>query len=164
LAANFVKRGAHVVLIARTRSKLVGAVEALKITSFDDKQIISYVAADCSKFEAISKAIEEVRKIVPGHPEIDFLVTCAGTSYPGYFLDQPVETFEKTMSVNYMGSLNTIKAVAPFMVKERDGSILCIASACAVSSFIGYASYSPSKYALRGLCDAIRNELSGFGI
>jgi 3-dehydrosphinganine reductase len=102
--------------------------------------------------------------MVPDHAEIDFLVTCAGTSYPGYFLDQPVETFEKTMNTNYMGTLNIIKVVAPYMVEKREGSILCIASACAVSSFIGYASYSPSKYALRGLCDAIRNELSGFGI
>lgn len=63
-----------------------------------------------------------------------------------------------------MGTLNTIKAVVPHMVKEKDGSILCIASACAVTSFIGYSSYSPSKYAVRGLCDGIRNELIGFGI
>ena len=38
------------------------------------------------------------------------------------------------------------------------------ASAAAVVSYIGYASYSPTKYALRGLADALRNELRGFGI
>jgi short-subunit dehydrogenase len=68
------------------------------------------------------------------------------------------------MNTNYLGSLNIIKVVAPYMVEQKSGGILCVASAAAVTSFIGYASYSPSKYALRGLCDAIRNELSGFGI
>jgi len=39
-----------------------------------------------------------------------------------------------------------------------------IASAAAVVSFIGYSTYAPSKFALRGLADALRNELLGCNV
>jgi len=92
------------------------------------------------------------------------LATCAGACYPGYFLDQEPEVFERTMGLNYMGSVHAIKAVAPMMKDQGAGKIMIVASAAAVVSFIGYASYSPTKFALRGLADTLRNELSGFGI
>merc|ERR1719356_1845651 len=41
---------------------------------------------------------------------------------------------------------------------------MIVASAAAVVSFVGYSSYAPSKYALRGLADSLRTELNGFGI
>jgi len=97
-----------------------------------------------------------------GTPEV--LVTSAGASNPGYFLDQDPSIFERTMKLNYMGNVHAIKAVAPLMKEKGGGHIMIVASAAAIVSFIGYASYSPSKYAIRGLADALRNELSGFGI
>ena len=71
---------------------------------------------------------------------------------------------QKTMTLNYMGNVNVIKALAPQMAARGSGNIVIVASAAAVVSFIGYSSYSPSKFALRGLADALRSELSGFGI
>ena len=34
----------------------------------------------------------------------------------------------------------------------------------ALMSFVGFATYSPSKYAVRGLADTLRNELKEYGI
>ena len=44
------------------------------------------------------------------------------------------------------------------------GQIVIVASAAAVVSFIGYSTYAPTKFALRGLADTLRNELLGFGV
>ena len=60
--------------------------------------------------------------------------------------------------------MHAIKAVAPYMVAKRKGNICIIGSAASVVSFIGYSSYAPTKFALRGLADSLRNELSGFNI
>jgi NAD(P)-dependent dehydrogenase (short-subunit alcohol dehydrogenase family) len=42
--------------------------------------------------------------------------------------------------------------------------ILIVASAMSLLNFVGYAAYSPSKWALRGLAEGLRNELQGSGI
>ena len=39
------------------------------------------------------------------------------------------------------------------------GLIVLVSSAVIFSGMVGYASYAPSKQALRGLCDCLRNEL-----
>jgi short-subunit dehydrogenase len=58
-----------VVLVARTESKLIAAVEALKkTTSSDSTQVISYVSADCTNSKAIQTAVDKVRKMVPNQP------------------------------------------------------------------------------------------------
>ena len=56
------------------------------------------------------------------------------------------------------------EAVVPHMVRRRSGHIVIVASGLAVTSFLGYSSYAPTKWALRGLADTLRNELLGFGI
>ena len=37
------------------------------------------------------------------------------------------DVFEQTMNLNYMGNVNVIKAVAPYMVAQQDGDILIVA-------------------------------------
>ena len=101
------------------------------------------------------------------HGEIDCLVLGAGCAQPGYFLDQEVEIFRWTMDLNYLGIVRCIQAVLPKMLKSADKSehqIVLIGSACSITSFLGYSSYSPSKFAVRGLSDALRNELRGTGV
>ena len=47
---------------------------------------------------------------------------------------------------------------------EWQGQIVIVASAAAVVSFIGYSTYAPTKFALRGLADSLRNEFLGFNV
>lgn len=161
LGLEFVRRGANVVLMARTESKLAAAVEELKGARIRDGQRVGYQVVDVTDFKVVKEAVARASAEF-GCPE--FLVTSAGASNPGYFLEQDPSIFDRTMQLNYMGNVHTIKAVAPIMKERGVGHIMIVASAAAIVSFIGYSSYSPSKYALRGLADALRNELSGFGI
>ena len=82
----------------------------------------------------------------------------------GRFLDQPIAIHERTMALNYFGALRCARAALPGMVRRRSGSIVFVASAAAVCGFAGFASYAPSKWALRGLADCLRNELLGSGV
>jgi 3-dehydrosphinganine reductase len=48
--------------------------------------------------------------------------------------------------------------------QERGGKIVFVASQCGLMSCVGYTSYSPSKFAVRGLAEGLRNELLPFQI
>lgn len=161
LANEFVKRGANVVIFARTERKLQSAVQELETAKVKETQTVGFQTMDVTDYanvkEGIAKAVAQF-----GSPA--FLIACAGSSKPGYFLDQEPSVFEQTMKLNYMGTVNVLKAVAPLMKDQGGGHIMIVASAVAVVSFIGYGSYAPTKHALRGLADGLRTELIGFGI
>uniref|UniRef100_A0A7S0IX00 Ketoreductase domain-containing protein n=1 Tax=Calcidiscus leptoporus TaxID=127549 RepID=A0A7S0IX00_9EUKA len=164
LARTLLHKSARVTLLARTESKLKEAADELRSSCAAAGVAvpsIAYVCADIAQQAALSEAISQATTV---HGSIDVLICNAGSATPGLFLDMPVETFAKQMDVNYLGTLRCIKAVTPSMVQRGDGQVIIVASACAVVSFLGYSSYAPTKFALRGLADALRNELIGFGV
>ncbi len=45
------------------------------------------------------------------------------------------------------------------MASRKGGIIIIVSSAVIYAPMVGYAQYAPSKFALKGLCDCLRNEL-----
>jgi 3-dehydrosphinganine reductase len=162
LARALLARGARVTLLARTESKLSAASDELHAEMrCAGARKVQHVAADTTN-EAKLKAA--VAKAVEQFGPVDCLVACAGNSNPGLFLDQTAADFRHTMDLNYMGTLHSIKAVIEPMVRRRDGQIIIVSSGLAVTAMMGYSSYTPSKWALRGLADTLRNEFIGLGV
>src|SRR5205823_5154585 len=62
------------------------------------------------------------------HGPVDVLIASAGIAHPGYFEELAVETFERTMQVNYFGTLYPLKAVIPGMRQRRRGAVVLISS------------------------------------
>lgn len=160
IAKELLARGAKVTLLARTKAKLEQAVEELR-PSCTGAAAIQYV---CASTTSAAELAEAVAKATAAFGPVDSLVANAGGAAPGLFLEMPNETFESQMDLNYMGTVRSIKAVVPQMVERRRGRLIVVASGAAVVSFMGYSSYAPTKWALRGLADALRNELVGLGI
>ncbi len=50
------------------------------------------------------------------------------------------------------------------MIERKQGRIVFVSSILGLMSCIGYAQYCPSKYALRGLAESLRNEMVMFNI
>ncbi len=119
------------------------------------------VAADVGDRVAATAA---VHGCVGAHGPCDVLVTCAGVIRPGYFTDLDDGEFERQMRVNYFGTLWPIRAVVPAMAAGGSGNIVMIASFGGLMGVFGYGAYSPSKYAVRGLCETLRIELAPHGI
>mmetsp|Transcript_66421 Transcript_66421/g.110441 ORF Transcript_66421/g.110441 Transcript_66421/m.110441 type:complete len:332 (-) Transcript_66421:550-1545(-) len=159
LATQLLTRGARITLLARTETKLIKAVKELQAGRVG--QSVRYECADIADSDALHAA---VARATSEFGPIDSLICNAGSATPGLFLELPIKTFEQQMDVNYLGTLRTIKAVVPQMVDRQRGQVIIVASALAVVSFIGYSAYAPTKHALRGLADTLRNELIGFGI
>ncbi|KAL1499931.1 hypothetical protein AB1Y20_012613 [Prymnesium parvum] len=159
LAARLLARGARVTLLARTQHKLHAAAEELR-AALPDAQV-QYVCASTTSSEQLAAALHAASAAFGA---VDVLVANAGAAAPGLFLEMPLSTFEAQMELNYMGTVRSVKAVLPQMVARRGGNVVIVASGAAVVSFMGYTSYAPTKWALRGFADALRNEVCGFGV
>lgn len=67
------------------------------------------------------------------------------------------------MDLNYFGSLRAVRCVYSAMLARGSGHICIVSSTLGTLGIIGTAAYAPTKYALRGLADALRNETQGTG-
>ncbi|QIS16525.1 SDR family NAD(P)-dependent oxidoreductase [Nocardia arthritidis] len=63
------------------------------------------------------------------------------------------------MAVNYFGTLNVIRDALPDLHAGDRDSITVISSMAGVLPCFGYGAYSPSKFAVRALCEVLRQEL-----
>lgn len=63
------------------------------------------------------------------------------------------------MDVNYFGGLYATKAVLNNMKLAKAGTIAFLSSQGGQVGFIGMTAYSPTKYAVRGLAESLRNEV-----
>jgi 3-dehydrosphinganine reductase len=156
LGSKLAAAGYDVSLIARRKDVLAGAAEDIRRHAKRAGQRVSCFAADVTDRtqteNAVKAAIMEF-----GAP--DMVVTSAGISEPGYFAELPVDNFERAMAVNYLGTLYAIRAALPSMRARKQGKIVLISSGAALMGIFGYASYGPSKFAVRGLAETLRAEL-----
>mmetsp|Transcript_37238 Transcript_37238/g.46568 ORF Transcript_37238/g.46568 Transcript_37238/m.46568 type:complete len:331 (+) Transcript_37238:176-1168(+) len=163
LAERFYKAGAKVTIMARTEAKLQKAKEEIQKIPAPEGASIDFACLDVTKSDSVGPSMQ---KATEKYGHIEVLCIAAGKAYPGYFIEQSEEVFSKCMELNFMGALRCVKAVVPMMLKSPVSSqqILFVGSACSILGFVGYTSYAPTKFAVRGLADSLRNELKGSGI
>lgn len=63
------------------------------------------------------------------------------------------------MNVNYLGAAQFSHAVVGGMKGRREGSIVFVSSQGGLCGIYGFAAYSASKFALRGLAEALAMEV-----
>ena len=115
------------------------------------------LAADIADPESIARAVE-------AFGEIDVLVANAGIAHYLPFTEMALETARELTSVNWLGTVNTVKAALPGMLERRRGHIAIVSSGAGIRSFPGAAVYGATKAAQRGFGEALRHELKGTGV
>ncbi len=166
LGAALLKRGARVTLLARTTSTLAAAVDELRAGAAKPNRRpsdveVQYVSASTTEPAALNAAVAQA---VSTFGPCDALIACAGSANPGLFLEQPASEFARAVELNYMGTVHSIKAVIEPMVQRRRGHIIIVSSGLGVTAMMGMGTYTPTKWAVRGLADTLRNEFVGLGV
>lgn len=147
---------------ARARVSVIAlADENLEELRAEEPPGVRLLAADVADR---AQATEAVTAAEDAHGPADLVVTCAGVVRPGYFSDLSPQEHEREMAVNYFGTLWTIRAAAPAMVRRRRGAIMAVSSFAGLVGVFGYTAYCPSKFAVRGLCECLRAELKPHGV
>ena len=151
--------GARVSLIARDPGKLESAKAALLAAV--PAASVATASADVSIAAQLSGALQGVEA---ANGPTDILIASAGIARPGYFDEIAPEVFERTMAVNYLGTVYALKRVLPGMRRRGRGAVVLVSSGAGLLGLFGYTAYSPTKFALRGLAESLRAELHGSGV
>ena len=92
--------------------------------------------------------------------ELDVLVHNAGVAYPGRVAESIPEQWRASFEVNVTGPVGLTLALLPALRAAR-GQVVFINSGSGLTVSAGLASYSASKFALRGFSEALRREHEG---
>ena len=90
---------------------------------------------------------------------VSLLVNNAGISSIGLFQDVTDEMWDRYMAINLGGARNTIRAVLPNMLHEKEGCIINISSIWGLRGASCEVAYSCTKAALIGLTRSLALEL-----
>jgi NADP-dependent 3-hydroxy acid dehydrogenase YdfG len=89
--------------------------------------------------------------------ELDVLIHNAGVAYPGRVAESSVDEWRKSMEVNVIGVVALTLALLPAL-RAAGGHVVFINSGAGINASPGLASYTASKFALRGFADSLRND------
>ncbi len=159
VAVMMARAGAKVMLVARGEEKLVSALEEVKS---EGGNAWSY-PCDITDLEACDNLID---RIVEDHGAIDILVNNAGRSIRrsiALSCDR-FHDFERTMQLNYFGSLRLILRALPGMMARRSGHVINISSIGVLSNSPRFSAYVASKAALDAFSRCASAEYSDTGI
>jgi NAD(P)-dependent dehydrogenase (short-subunit alcohol dehydrogenase family) len=95
---------------------------------------------------------------------IDVLINNAGVAYVAVMEEIRLDDLRRQFETNVFAAVRLIQAVLPAMRERRTGRILNISSIAGKIAMPLMGPYSSSKFALEALSDALRLELTPFGI
>ena len=122
---------------------------------------LDVIELDIDKEESIKSA---VKKIIEQKGRIDVLVNNAGYGIFGCVEDITMDELRAQFQTNFFGVVKLIQEVAPIMRKQGSGIIVNVSSVAGRIGFPGTPAYISSKFALEGLSECMRYEMSPFGI
>lgn len=153
-AEKAAKRGARVVLAARSGNKLETIVERLDRNGTE----ASYVTADVSQPADVTAVVNHALR---EYGRIDTWVNNAAQSIYGSTEKVDIEDARRIFDVNYFGYVNGCKTVIPIMRRAGSGVIINVGSVVSDVGLPLQSHYVATKHAIKGFTDALRTELEG---
>lgn len=158
VARAFAREGAHVILAARDRDRVVAAARGL--TEEFGVNALGH-ACDVATAEGCASLIAAGREAFGG---VDILVNNAGTGSNETILDAPDEKWLAYWNLHVMAAVRLARGFAPMMAARGEGAILNNASICAVQPLWYEPIYNVTKSALLMLSKTMSTEFVPLGI
>ena len=153
VARQLAAGGATVVLVDVLADALKAAADAL---AAGGTRVLTYVV-DVTNEEAVEKMIDEVAEQCGS---IDILVNNAGITRDDLLLRMEAAQWDLVMAVNLKGTFLLTKHACRYMVRQKGGSIVNMASVSGLVGNPGQANYSASKAGVVGFTRTVARELA----
>lgn len=120
------------------------------------------LALDVTSDEQWQRALKDLTE--PAGGVLDLLVNNAGILYSGEFHNIPLDDQQRTIDINVKGLMAGCYTAFPYLKHSESPCIINMCSASAIYGQPSLASYSASKFAVKGLTEALNLEWEQYGI
>lgn len=163
LAKQALREGAYLTLVARNAETMTKVAKSLLETLDCSAERVLVKGADVGDYDAISTAVKESYDWRP----IDILINNAGITKSGFMEDFKVKDINAVVQTNVLGSVYPMHAILPELKRRsRDHpiSIVFIGSLASLCWLYGNGIYTGTKYAVKGIAESLRLELSPYNM
>jgi short-subunit dehydrogenase len=154
IARRLARQGATMVLVARDAA-------ALEETARECRGLggtVLALAADVGDHDAVARIGRETVERFGG---IDVWVNCAAILHFGRIEETPPAIIERVLRTNVLGYFNGAQVAIRQFRRQDAGILINISSVLAITAQPYAAAYVASKAAIRGMSDALRQEVAG---
>jgi NADP-dependent 3-hydroxy acid dehydrogenase YdfG len=154
-ARRLAREGAKLVLGARRLERLQTLAGEL---SLGDEAVVQ---TDVTDYEQVRHLVDHA---VQTHGRVDAIINNAGLMPLSPLEALKVEDWDRTIDVNLKGVLYGIAAVLPHMKEQQGGHVINVSSVAGHTVNPGGAVYSATKYGVRVISEALRQEVKPYNI
>jgi NADP-dependent 3-hydroxy acid dehydrogenase YdfG len=153
LALDLAGRGSLLALSDVDEAGLAETAELVKAAGARGLRTDRLDVADRAAFAAYADT-------VVGHfGRVNVVVNNAGVALAGDLHDLTYEDMEWIVGVNFWGVVHGTKEFLPHLIASGDGHVVNLSSLFGLISMPGQSAYNATKYAVRGLSEALREEM-----
>jgi len=156
-ALELARRGARLVIVARTRKSLDGVADECRDLGAE----VDVVVADMSKEAEVLAMVATAEAQMGG---IDVLINNAGLGLSNPVAEISAEDLRYVFEVNVVAPHVATVAALPGMLSAGSGRVINVGSVASHISTPNLGGYSATKFALKAMSDALRMELRGTGV
>lgn len=145
------KRGDKIVLAARREDRLKEIVKDIQ----NEGGIAIYQVTDVTYYQEVEAL---AKRAIDEFGQIDVWLNNAGIMPHSTFDKKKINEWDKMVDVNIKGVLYGIAAALPYMRERKKGQIINLSSVAGHQTHVGGGVYSGTKYAVRAISEALRQE------
>lgn len=153
-ARLFAERGFSVVLVARRKTELQQAAAEMQGRGIAE-------ALDASDGAEVT---EMARRVLRQHGTPDVIVNAAGAGAFNFIERTPPEEALDAFKAPFLAAYNLTHAFMPALLARGSGVLLHVGSPASLFAWPGATAYTATRWALRGLNEALNQDLKGTGI
>lgn len=155
----FAGHGAHVIMTSRQMAPLQAAQEKIMAVCPDAR--ITLIQMDVTRTESVRDAFQSLFKLTK---RLDTLVANAGILDDALIGMVTPEQIQRTFETNTFGVIYCAQYASRLMARNKQGSIINLASIIGTSGNVGQTVYAASKSAVLGITKSLAKELAGQNI
>ncbi|PVG81768.1 acetoin dehydrogenase [Nocardioides gansuensis] len=153
VAVEVARQGALVAVSDVDRAGLRETVALVKDAGAPDVHSAPLDVSDRAAFAAYA------RDVVAHFGRVNVVVNNAGVALAGDFEDLDYADMEWIVGINLWGVVHGTKEFLPHLIASGDGHVVNISSLFGLISIPGQSLYNATKYAVRGMSEALREEM-----
>jgi 3-oxoacyl-[acyl-carrier protein] reductase len=119
------------------------------------------ISCDVSSYESVKTVAQQLKK---NGVRVDALVNAAGIASMNLAITTPPNISRNIISTNLLGTIYCCQLFAPFMIRNKSGSIVNFSTIAVALGLKGESIYAASKAGVEGFTRSFAREMADFNI